>query len=104
MNCLVVEFENWLLSPTEIFQAVYGRIEYHWDGKCFTSVPVWEGLFYTLDLDLWSAVLFTKWKTCSPFAAETVLFPHPEKQAEVSNAFLSFPRTRIVRSTGDVDL
>lgn len=104
MNCLVVDYENPLVGLGDIFEALYGHIEYRINGLNLQPNPVWDGLFYAGKLNLWSAVAFVKFKEFNPFSAKATLFPNPLWFEEVERAFADFPRTRIVRSTTDVDL
>lgn len=99
INCLVVDFDHFMIEDQEIFSALYGDYVYNFDGKRLVPSMKWDGLFFTDNLDLWSAVVFAKIKECDPLKSYASIFPNPKYTTEVKEAFDGFPRCKVIANT-----
>lgn len=104
MNCLVVDFDNFMVETEDIFIALYGDVVYDLQGEAL--VPRFEasGLYYTESLDLWSAVVSARIRECNPLQATAAIFPNPKWFNEAKAAFSGFPRSKFIASTQDAGL
>lgn len=104
INCVVVDYDNWIIDVDDIFQGLYGHVVFDYDGAQMQPRTVWDGLFYTEQPDLYTAVIFTRARDCNPYQAQATVFPNPKWLQECKAAFADFPRTKVVTSTADVGL